>query len=312
MYFGASFKSLSTGLIDISADGQNIVIVDNSNYRDYTGTAITGGASSITLPSDASPYDDYYNGMAIEILAGTSVGDVRYITDYDGTTKVATINTAWASPVDATSVFEIGEPGHLTSYFTDYRKVNIICPDATDYLFSSVSDGDATTTPAATSTLPITDTYAYTTGDGVYIFTLYTVPTWNIFVPYLYVRNVCVYFGGVLYSLLKDSQGVPPGTDATVWEAITSIEDLPAKYRTQVYVAIICDTVNCYRNYIVSANTLLNCTVCNNEIWMRNASVQKAFKLKMAIDAIPILMYQSLYDEATTTINLAKNICCCN
>lgn len=311
MYFGASFKSLSTGLIDISADGQNIVVVDNSNYRDYTGTAVSGGASSITLPSDASTYDDYYNGMAVEILSGTSVGDVRYITDYDGVSKIATVGVAWSAPVDNTSVFEIGEPGHLTSNFTDYRKVNITCPDATTYLFSSIGDGDATTTPAATSTLPISDTYAYTTGDGVYVFTLYTVPTWDVLVPYLYVRNVCVYYGGVLYELLKNDTGTTPGTDATVWAAITSIDDLPAKYRQNVYVAIICDITNCYRNHIITANTALNCTVCNNEIWMRNASVQKTFKLKMAIDAIPILMYQSMYEEATTTINLAKNICCC-
>lgn len=311
MYFAASFKNLSTGKIDISANGVQLSIVDNSNYRSYTGNAIVGGAATITFPSDASPYTGFYVGMEIEILAGTSIGDHRYITAYDGVTKIATVGVAWTSSVDATSIFEVGEPGHLKSYFTSYRKVSISCPGSVDYLFSSIGDGDATTLPGATAFLPITDTHSYTTGDGLYTITLYTLPTWGALVPYLSIRNVYVYYSGVIYHLLTDDTGTTPGTDATVWEVITDIDALPARYRQSVRYAVLCDITACYRNFVLLADQRNKCTVCNNEIWMRNADVQKAFKLKMVIDAVPMLMYQELYDDVTNTVNLGKQLCCC-
>ena len=311
MYFAASFKNLSSGLIDISADGTLLTIVDNSNYRDYTGNAVAGGASAITLPLDASPYDGYYVGMEIEILAGTSSGDHRTILGYDGTTKVATVSSAWTSAVDGTSVFEIGEPGHLKSYFTDFRKILINCPDSIDYLLSSLGDGDATTVPAATASLPISDTYSYTTGDGLYTITLYTLPTWDAAVAYLSIRNVYVYYSGSVYHLLTDDTATTPGTDATVWELISDIDDLPSRYRQQVRYAVLCDITSCYRNGVISADQKVKCTVCNNEVWMRNSNVQRVMKLWMVLQAVPVLMYQGLYDEVIDTINMGRKLCCC-
>jgi len=311
MYFAASFKNPSTGVIDISADGSNIIVIDNSNYRNYTDTALAGGASTISLPTSASSYDDYYNGMEASILAGLGVGEHNIITDYNGTTRVATVATPWIAGVDDTSIFEIGEPGHLKEYFVDFRKVNIVCPDSTEYLFSSIADGDATTLPAATATLPITDTYAYTTGDGVYNITLYTLPTWDATIAYYFIRNVYVYYLTVMYKLLKNDTGTTPGTDATVWEVVSSIDDLPAKYRQNVRFAITCDITSCYRNFVLTADARLKCTMCNKEIWMRDTDVQKSMQLFMIIEAVPTLMYMGLYDDAQTTINKGKQLCCC-
>ncbi len=309
MYFAASFQNLSTGNIDITADGQNITIVDNSDYVYYTGTAVTGGVGSMTLPTDASIYDDFYNGMEFEIISGTGSGTNGTITNYNGTTKVATLSTG---TTDSTSVFQIGEPGHLQSYFADFRKVLIENSVMGDYLFSSIGDGDATTLPAATASLPITDTYAYTSGDGIYTITLYTLPTWDALVAYLQVRNVYVYYNGVYYQLLKDDTGTTPGTDATVWAVVSDIDDLPAKYRRQVKIAVLCDIRLCWSNFVLAADQRNKCTVCNNEIWMRNVDVQKAFKLKMILDAVDVLMYQGLYDDAQTSINLGRSLCCCS
>ena len=72
-----------------------------------TGTAASGGSTSITLAGGASAVDDFYNNAAVAIISGTGAGQARQITDYVGSTKVATVDTAWATNPDATSVYWI-------------------------------------------------------------------------------------------------------------------------------------------------------------------------------------------------------------
>jgi hypothetical protein len=62
-----------------------------------TGTAQAGSAGSITLAAAASATDDIYNGMIITITGGTGSGGVGVITDYVGSTKVATVQKSTAT-----------------------------------------------------------------------------------------------------------------------------------------------------------------------------------------------------------------------
>lgn len=62
-----------------------------------TGTAQAGSAGSITLAAGASATDDIYNGMIITITGGTGSGGVGIITDYVGSTKVATVQKSTAT-----------------------------------------------------------------------------------------------------------------------------------------------------------------------------------------------------------------------
>lgn len=62
-----------------------------------TGTAQAGAAGSITLAAAASGTDDIYNGMIITITGGTGSGGVGVITDYVGSTKVATVQKSTAT-----------------------------------------------------------------------------------------------------------------------------------------------------------------------------------------------------------------------
>jgi len=74
-----------------------------------TGTAQAGSAGSITLASGASATDDYYNGMVITITGGTGSGSKGIITDYVGSTKVATVQKSTAAFTPATSsTYSIG------------------------------------------------------------------------------------------------------------------------------------------------------------------------------------------------------------
>ena len=69
-----------------------------------TGTAAAGAASSITLAAGASASDDAYKNLEIRIVSGPAAGDVRLITGYNGTTKVATVATPFsATPTTSTN-----------------------------------------------------------------------------------------------------------------------------------------------------------------------------------------------------------------
>src|SRR3990167_2442587 len=70
-------------------------------------TATAGGASSITLDASASATNDYYNGALIMLVGGTGAGQARTITDYVGSTLVATVNKSWATNPASGSVFAI-------------------------------------------------------------------------------------------------------------------------------------------------------------------------------------------------------------
>lgn len=78
--------------------------------------ATAGGASTITFASTASPVDDIYNEDQIIILAGASAGDVRVISDYAGSTKIATVSAAFTATPDTTSYFSTLLPEPLGKY----------------------------------------------------------------------------------------------------------------------------------------------------------------------------------------------------
>lgn len=73
-------------------------------YGARSGTAQAGAATTITLDASASATNDIYNYQLIVITGGTGAGQARIITDYDGTTKVATVNT-WQTNPASDSVF---------------------------------------------------------------------------------------------------------------------------------------------------------------------------------------------------------------
>jgi len=73
------------------------------------GTAQSGSTSTtLKLRSGASFSDDAYNNLTVQIISGTGAGQSRTITDYVGSTKVATVNSAWTTTPNNTSVYKIG------------------------------------------------------------------------------------------------------------------------------------------------------------------------------------------------------------
>lgn len=78
-----------------------------------TGTAQAGAAQTITLDAGASGTDDLYKDHVIRITSGTGAGQIRRIASYVGATKVATVERAWGTSPDNTSVFRISQGFHF-------------------------------------------------------------------------------------------------------------------------------------------------------------------------------------------------------
>lgn len=66
--------------------------------------AQAGATSSITLDSGASATDDYYNNTLIWL---PTLNEARFITDYVGSTKVATVDRAWGTNPSSGTPFAI-------------------------------------------------------------------------------------------------------------------------------------------------------------------------------------------------------------
>lgn len=93
----SSFASgdLLTGMTNLSAAYAGL----------ETGTAQAGGSATITLAADAVATNDYYKDQSVYIMSGTGAGQTNRITGYVGATTVATVETAWATQPDNTSVY---------------------------------------------------------------------------------------------------------------------------------------------------------------------------------------------------------------
>lgn len=93
---------IASGAIDRDA-----LAADTGLQPIRSNTAQAGAAGSITLDASASATDDFYNDNVVLITGGTGVGQVRRITDYVGSTKVATVKPNWTTNPDATSTFAV-------------------------------------------------------------------------------------------------------------------------------------------------------------------------------------------------------------
>lgn len=87
-----------------STTADNITLTHNQGGAP-AGTAQAGANGSITLHTGASSDDDEFNGLYVKITSNTGVGQVRLITDYVGSSRVASITPDWDTNPDSSSYF---------------------------------------------------------------------------------------------------------------------------------------------------------------------------------------------------------------
>jgi hypothetical protein len=200
------------------------------------------------------------------------------------------------------------EVGHAAANFTGFYKMKITLPNGDDYLYSSIGDGDAViTTPSAGA--PSID-YTYSTGDGQYFITVYTLPTYGASVAYVYSTSnpVYVYKGTKIYKNIQTGTGQDPATATAYWTEVTDIDLLPSKYRLEQRIVIYSDIKRSYARRIYNSNVVNQLIGDNWEKLFKDPEFIVAVQLFISINSIPVLLAAARYSEIDTTINFAKTI----
>lgn len=95
------------------------LVVPENDYSATTGACQAAAASTITLASGASGSNDTYNDYYIKMTDGVANGETNLITDYVGSTKVATLRYAWRNTPSPSDPYEIA-PASICFDSTDY------------------------------------------------------------------------------------------------------------------------------------------------------------------------------------------------
>ncbi len=100
-----SIMSPSTSQIDMTNSLATLLSILGltSAHFSHTDTAQGGDATHITLATGAVASDDYYNYQLVHLTGATGAGQTRFITDYVGSTRVATVDRAWVINPDNTT-----------------------------------------------------------------------------------------------------------------------------------------------------------------------------------------------------------------
>ena len=128
----------------------NNCLITNMGFENYTAsacafpelsilsaTAQSGSSNTITLSAGADSLSSFYNEMQIEILSGTGSGQTKTISAYDGSTKIATVDSAWSVTPNSTSVFKISIPRRSTPAANTARFTTFITSSPYVYVCSS-------------------------------------------------------------------------------------------------------------------------------------------------------------------------------
>ena len=132
------------------------ITVTVSAYTSDTGSLQAATTTSVTLKAAASATDDIFVGLCVHMTSGAQSGKARKITDYNGTTKVATVFPAWETAPVATDNYKIA-PFAVESV---NQYINAV-PQGRARILEYVSDTEV----RAITEYPFFDTTARTTGN---------------------------------------------------------------------------------------------------------------------------------------------------
>jgi hypothetical protein len=111
---GAVWDEPLTGQTHNIATSSGRRLRELGGYVVYAGTAVGNGngVNQIELNGDASDVDGAYDPSLVSIVDGQGAGQSRLILEYDGTTRIATVDRNWKVQPNGTSDFVItGDPG---------------------------------------------------------------------------------------------------------------------------------------------------------------------------------------------------------
>lgn len=104
-------------------DSEISLHIYDADEPSYRGTAQAAAVNSITLASDFTATADDLHGRYIFTLGGLGALQVRQITDYDDSTKVATVSNLWTVTPDSTTTYLIATHGRQLGRLDYNREV---------------------------------------------------------------------------------------------------------------------------------------------------------------------------------------------
>lgn len=89
------------------------IMASTNLFSTNEGLAQAGAAGTITLNASASSVNDTYVGQTLVLRTGTGQDQSRIITAYNGTTKIATVDTNWVTNPTSSSGYMIYQTARL-------------------------------------------------------------------------------------------------------------------------------------------------------------------------------------------------------
>jgi prepilin-type N-terminal cleavage/methylation domain-containing protein len=93
------------GSCDAAVAGRLYLQISSCAAEANAGTAQSATGNTIMLASSASTVDSTYVGLSIRTVSGTGLGQSRTVSAYSGSSKVATVSTAWTVIPDSTTTY---------------------------------------------------------------------------------------------------------------------------------------------------------------------------------------------------------------
>lgn len=91
--------------------------------KTHTGLSQAGASATITLATTASVADDFYNDCQIKLINGTGSGPATYtISDYVGSTRVATISGTFSVVPNNSTTYQLAPPSTTSDDLINGRK----------------------------------------------------------------------------------------------------------------------------------------------------------------------------------------------
>lgn len=120
-------QSVVAGISDVTSNINSVLLNVEQAIVIRRGTVASNvvGASLVELDAGAAATNDFYNGAQVMLVAGTGANQgPRLITDYNGTTKQATVKPAWiTNPAsDTTFVIRANSP-YQSQFHSDLKSL---------------------------------------------------------------------------------------------------------------------------------------------------------------------------------------------
>lgn len=124
-----------------STDSEYCILSWPGDTHVNEGKAQAGGTATITLNSLASSVNNVYRGQIVFVTAGSGADQAKMITDYNGSTKVATVDSNWDDAVDSTSMYAIYPwPGYIFAAPSADRTTGVLSRDVIGNKSDAASD----------------------------------------------------------------------------------------------------------------------------------------------------------------------------